>query len=139
MTDIRQEITEVVLRYASGIDTRDWALLRTCFTDDCVTDYGGVGAWKSGDEITEFMRQTHEPCGYTLHRISNVVASASGDRAATARSYVDAIIMMDDNTHGAHAVGFYEDEFVRADDGWKIARRRFTSVFLEMIESAGTL
>ena len=136
MADINQAVTDVLVRYASGIDRRDWELLRSCFTDDCVADYGEIGAWSSGDEITEWMRQTHEPCGYTLHRITNVAVSANGDRAAAARSYVDAIVMMGDNIHGAHAVGFYVDEFVNTDDGWKFSRRHFTTVFVEMIESA---
>ena len=135
MADIDQAVTEVLLRYASGIDTRDWTLLRSCFTDDCVADYGEIGAWNGADEITEWMRKTHEPCGYTLHRISNVVVTANGSDAATARSYVDAIVMMGDNKHGAHAVGFYDDEFVNRDGGWKLARRGFTTAFVEMIES----
>ena len=39
------------------------------------------------------------------------------------------IVLMDaENRGGVHAIGFYDDELVRADDGWRIARRRFTMV-----------
>ncbi len=38
--EVRQDIAEVLVRYATGIDRRDWALLRSCFTDDCEADYG---------------------------------------------------------------------------------------------------
>ncbi len=41
------------------------------FADDCEADYGSIGQWHSGDEITEWMRETHEPVGHTLHRITN--------------------------------------------------------------------
>jgi hypothetical protein len=36
-----------------------------------------------------------------------------------------------DNRAGVRAVGYYDDELVRTDDGWKIASRRFTMVFLQ--------
>lgn len=29
------EISQVLLRFTTGIDRRDWALFRTAFTDDC--------------------------------------------------------------------------------------------------------
>ena len=50
--DTRDAVTDVLVRYASGIDGRDWPLLRTCFTDDCDADYGDIGHWRGGDEIT---------------------------------------------------------------------------------------
>ena len=37
--DAEQDIAEVIVRYATGIDTRDWDLFRTCFTDDVQADY----------------------------------------------------------------------------------------------------
>lgn len=32
--DVKADITVVLLRYATAIDTNDWELFRTCFTDD---------------------------------------------------------------------------------------------------------
>ena len=48
----RQDVTDVLVRYATGIDQRDWALFRTCFTEDCVVDYGDIGLWHGVDEVT---------------------------------------------------------------------------------------
>ena len=36
--------------------------------------------------------------------------------------------MLADNNSGVNAAGFYDDEFVRTEQGWQIARRRFTQV-----------
>lgn len=132
--ETRREVDELLVRYATGIDTRDWALLRSCFTDDCEADYGDVGRWTSGDEITAWMRATHEPLGHTLHRISNVRVAADGDDV-TARSYVDAIVLGPGNVGGARACGYYDDVVVDTPDGWKIRRRRYTMVRVEAIES----
>ena len=49
----------MLVRYATGIDRRDWDLFRTCFTADCVVDYGDIGLWHGADEVTAWMDQTH--------------------------------------------------------------------------------
>jgi 3-phenylpropionate/cinnamic acid dioxygenase small subunit len=123
----RQDITDVLLRYATGIDRRDWPLFRTVFADDCELDYGEVGSWKGVDAVTEFMQQAHAMAGHTMHRLTNQVITVDGD-TAEARTYVDALIMLGDNTSGVNAAGFYDDELVRTDDGWRVARRHFTQV-----------
>lgn len=121
-------VSAVLVRYASGIDRRDWTLFRSCFTPDCAVDYGDIGVWQGVDEITTFMVEVHEHCGYTLHRISNVVAEPLPD-GARARSYVDAVIMDPDNRNGVRAIGFYDDRLVHSDrTGWLIANRLFTTV-----------
>ncbi|MFV8161526.1 nuclear transport factor 2 family protein [Mycobacterium sp. 134] len=123
----RLDIVDVLVRYATGIDRRDWPLFRTVFTDDCVLDYGQIGAWNGVDAVTEFMDQSHAMAGHTMHRLSNHAIAVDGD-AATARTYIDGLIMAQDNNSGVNAVGFYDDELVRTADGWRIARRVFTAV-----------
>jgi 3-phenylpropionate/cinnamic acid dioxygenase small subunit len=123
----RQDIADVLLRYATGIDRRDWPLFRTVFTDDCELDYGEIGSWQGVDAVTEFMQQAHAMAGHTMHRLTNQVITVDGDEAQ-ARTYIDALIMLGDNTSGVNAAGFYDDDIVRTGEGWRIARRRFTQV-----------
>jgi 3-phenylpropionate/cinnamic acid dioxygenase small subunit len=96
--DDRQDISDLLVRYATGIDRRDWPLFRTVFTDDCQLDYGEIGA-----------------------------ITLDGDNA-TARTYIDGLIMAGDNNSGVNAIGFYDDDVVRTPAGWRIARRRYTQV-----------
>lgn len=123
----RLDIIDVLVRYATGIDRRDWPLFRTVFTDDCVLDYGDIGKWNGVDAVTEFMDQSHAMAGHTMHRLSNYAIVVDGD-TATARTYIDGLIMAQDNSSGVNAVGFYDDELVRTAGGWRIARRRFSAV-----------
>jgi 3-phenylpropionate/cinnamic acid dioxygenase small subunit len=123
----REEIADVLVRYATGIDRRDWPLFRTVFTDDCELDYGEVGCWQGVDAVTEFMQQAHAMAGHTMHRLTNQVITVDGE-SAQARTYVDALIMLADSTSGVNAAGFYDDELVRTERGWQIARRRFIQV-----------
>ena len=126
MTD-REDISDLLVRYATGIDRRDWALFRTVFTDDCDLDYGEIGAWQGVDAVTEFMTQVHAPAGHTLHRLTNQAIAVDGDMAR-ACTYVDALILLGDGQSGVNGIGFYDDEMVRTAGGWRIARRRFTAV-----------
>jgi hypothetical protein len=73
------------------------------------------------------MEQAHAMAGHTMHRMSNQVITVDADKAA-ARTYVDAVILVGDNRSGVNAIGFYDDQIVRTNDGWHIARRRFTPV-----------
>lgn len=123
----RADITEVLLRYATGIDRRDWATFRTAFTEDCVLDYGEIGSFTGVDAVADFMDQSHAMAGHTMHRLSNIVITLDNDRA-TARTYVDGLILGPDNTSGVSAVGIYDDNLVRTERGWRIARRVFTAV-----------
>ena len=124
----RQDIADVLVRYATGIDRRDWPLFRTVFTDDCELDYGEVGSWNGVD--ADHRIHGAGACDGGPHHAS---VDQSGHHASTAtkpqsRTYVDALIMVGDNNSGVNAAGFYDDELVRDDDGWRIARRRFTQV-----------
>ena len=126
-TDAKQEIAEVLVRYATAIDRRDWRLFRTCFTTDVDADYGDIGTWDSADTLAEYMATTHAGMGHTLHRLSNLDISVD-DKAATARTYVDVILMSLDGQTGINAAGFYDDDLRQTDEGWRITRRRFTMV-----------
>jgi 3-phenylpropionate/cinnamic acid dioxygenase small subunit len=120
----REQIADVLIRYATGIDFKDWALLRTCWTEDVDVDYGEVGRYSGADAITALMEQLHDAMGPTYHRLTNFAIAVDGDRA-TARSYVHAVLQAvpDDAASWVEALGHYDDELVRTSDGWRIARR----------------
>ena len=129
---VRADVADVLVRYATGIDRRDWDLFRTCFTEECDADYGDIGSWHGVEALTTWMLETHAACGQTLHRISNQTVEPHED-GVRARCYVDAVIMGPDNAVGTQAMGYYDDVLVRRDDGWRIVRRQFTLVSVRPI------
>lgn len=126
MTD-RDEIFDLTVRYATAIDSQRYALLNEVFTDDAQLDYGVVGQWTGGAEVAEFMEAAHVGATHTMHRMTNQAVDIDGD-AATVRTYVDALILFE--AGGVNPVGYYDDHAVRTGDGWRIARRKYTSVRL---------
>jgi hypothetical protein len=86
-------ISDVQLRYATGADTRDWALYRSCFTDEIETDltsvFGGQPRRGSADKFVEAARRFLTGLEATQHMITNHVIAVRGDEA-TCVAYVQA-------------------------------------------------
>jgi len=118
-------VVEVLVRYATAIDTRDWDLLRSCFTDDVAADYGASGRWTDREGIVAFMEGAHAGFGPTNHMLTNFTVRIDGDRARARCSVHAVLAFAADPTAWIDTVGHYEDELVRTSDGWRIAVRTF--------------
>lgn len=130
----RDDVFDLTVRYATAIDSQQYSLLTTVFTEDAHVDYGVVGQWTGGAEVAQFMEAAHLGAAHTIHRMTNQAIAIDGD-AATIRTYVDALILMADGS-GANPVGYYDDHAVRRPDGWRIDRRTYTSVRLAAVTAA---
>ena len=140
MSNLREDqaqITDVLNRYATGIDRRDWDLFRTCWTPDVVADYGEIGVFTGVDALTDFMFASHDAMGPTHHRLTNFVIDVDGDRAEV-RCYVHAVLIAvpGDSTSWIDALGHYDDIFVRTADGWQISHRAVQ--LARVMSAAGT-
>ena len=71
----RAEISDVQLRYATGLDSRDWPLFRSIFADEIETDFssvfGGEPRKVSADRWTEAARRSVGGLAATQHMITN--------------------------------------------------------------------
>ena len=55
--DVRQDVADVLVRYATGIDRRDWdAVPRPASPRTARPTTASIGVWHGADEITEWMR-----------------------------------------------------------------------------------
>lgn len=118
--ETRFEILDLMHRYATAIDIRDWELFQSAFTDDALVDFG-FAQWTGSEAFTVFMREAHDPAGRTLHRMSNTVIT--GVDPVTVRTYGDAVVLHADNVTGTIANAWYDDEVVRTGNGLQIRRR----------------
>ena len=119
-------IREVCTRYATALDSRDWDLLRTCFTKDAVTVYDGIGECSGYDAIEELCRQALAPLTRTQHLLGNFSSDVKGD-SATAQCYLQAQHVREGTEGGETYIiaGRYTDRLTRSPDGdWQIHWRR---------------
>ena len=132
----RAAISEVQLRYATGVDTRDWPLFRSGFTDEIETEsssaVGSPPQCIKADDWVERVRRTINGMEATQHMITNEVITLNGDEA-TCVAYVQARHHLPNETGGSDQVmyGYYTNRFVRTAAGWKIRARKLTVLWNE--------
>ena len=70
----RAEIQDVIVRYGWAIDTKDWALLDTCFTDDAHVDYSSNPGGKVGPyrQVRGWLEKVMSAFPVTQHLMANI-------------------------------------------------------------------
>lgn len=128
----RWGVLDVVTRYFTAIDRRDFALLRDVFTEDVEAVYEGVQVAGGVEALIAFVTGQSEirlpvdvvDLQLSMHFLGNHVAEIDGD-VARAESYCLAHLVDRPaagprmRTRGLR----YLDELVRTPLGWRIAKR----------------
>jgi hypothetical protein len=131
----RAEIRDVIVRYGWAIDTKDWALLDTCFTADAEVDYSSNPGGKKGPyrQVRSWLEKMLSAFPVTQHLMSNIDVQLDGDRAV-ARTMVtnpQGAATSAGPLHFFYVGGRYYDAFVRTPEGWRIAKRVETTLWFE--------
>jgi 3-phenylpropionate/cinnamic acid dioxygenase small subunit len=117
----RLEINDLLTRYAHSVDSKDWALYRSVFTDDAFIDYESAGGIKGDREaVADWLEKTMAGFPMTQHLISNIDVKIDGDRAAVRAMFYNPMGMPSGKTFWCG--GFYNHSLVRTADGWKSER-----------------
>jgi len=121
----RIEIDDLLTRYATALDAKDWDLFSTCFTPDAFIDYTGAGGIKGKfPEVRDWLAQVMAGFPMTQHLVTNRAVTVSGD-TATCRSCLFNPMGITDGDGLAVFLegGYYRDKLVRTAAGWRIAER----------------
>lgn len=118
----RAAIRNVMIRYARGLDRRDFDLVRSCFTDDAYADYRGRVS--SGlDNIIESLSRIDRFQG-TTHFMGDQLIDIQGDTAEVETYAIDYLLYTLEGTQYLSTGGLrYEDKFVRQDGKWLVRHR----------------
>jgi 3-phenylpropionate/cinnamic acid dioxygenase small subunit len=122
----REEIEELLYRYARMVDRREWELMDRVFAQDATIDYTSTGGRKGPyRETLAWLDRALAAWPSNLHFITNLSVEIEGDRARS-RCYFLAP-MARPRPDGSQEVitnaGTYEDRLVRTAAGWRIAER----------------
>jgi len=121
----RAHIRDVILRYARGIDRRDWALVAACFVPGARVDYVFVPAAPIEDVIPA-IRTALARFASTMHTMANQVIDFNGD-GADSETYAVCYHRIETPAPQLFTVGMkYFDNLVRYGDEWRIGQRRIT-------------
>jgi ketosteroid isomerase-like protein len=129
----RAAILDVVIAYATALDTRDWEALAGLFTEDARWEYRASGEQVHGAQaIAARIRPALEHLDATQHFNGNHVIAVHGDEAEHTCYY-----------HAQHVrrglpdgelylgAGRYEDHLHRTPAGWRLTDRVLISIWGE--------
>jgi len=123
-------IRRLVVRYARGIDRRDWDLVRSCFADDAFID---GSRWSLPiDEYFPQLRTGVERFPSTMHFLGNQLVDIDEDgQAGHIETYAIAHHWRGDPAGAAHPENLvmgvrYQDDVRQAAQGWAVVRRSVT-------------
>lgn len=122
------DIKEVLYRYSIMVDRRRWELIPEVFTEDATIDYTSVGSGgKEGParSMLEWLDKSLEPWPMNLHLISNEIIEIAGDTAKSTCCFNAPMgrKKQDGSSFFLTNAGYYEDELVRTEAGWRIRKR----------------
>jgi ketosteroid isomerase-like protein len=129
-----EEIRQLKYRYLRAVDTKDWDLLASTFTQDGVADYGTPAMGKplvltGRDAIVGFMRDNLGPGIITVHAAGQPEITLDGDTATGMWCFQDTVIAAEHKVV-IQGAAFYEDTYRRDTDGtWRISRTGYQRTY----------
>jgi ketosteroid isomerase-like protein len=123
------EIARLLYRYARAVDTKDWELYRSVFTDDAHIDYSSAGAVVGGrDEVVDWFAANFGVIAWSMHYITNIESDITGD-TATVRAMFYNPMQLPGMSEQSYCGGYYHHELVRTQDGWRSRNLREENVW----------
>lgn len=118
----RRQLAELVVRYATALDRRDWKLLESCFSADATGLYGQLEL-DGRDAIVTHLREALADVDEVQHYVANQRFRVDGDEVI-GDSYLYAYHGWKAEPGRAfHIRGGYRDRIRREPEGWRIVHR----------------
>ncbi len=122
LTADRIALQDVMLRYAAGVDERDFDLYRSCFADHVEVVGFGEQTVHGADAWLAFVKAALEQYGPTQHMLGPQLATVDGD-SARARTDVQALHYFKQPEGGTLTLwATYKSDLQRIDSEWRITR-----------------
>ncbi len=113
-------IENLLTRYCRAVDSSDWELYRSLFTDDAHVDYSAAGlVVGTVDDAVEFLGPVQAGMSVCMHYVTNVEAAIEGDVARVIAMWFNVVTFP-----GSEDVRFFHgrwhEDLVRTENGWRI-------------------
>ncbi|CAN5154114.1 nuclear transport factor 2 family protein [soil metagenome] len=135
----RMEIQQLLVDYSTAIDNRRFDDLDAVFTADAYIDYRAMGGIDGHfPEVKAWLAEVLPNFPAYSHMLGNLSITFAGDTAEpqTAKSRVICFnpMVLDPEAKQIMFCGlWYDDEFIRTADGWRMTRRVETKCFDKIV------
>ena len=121
---------DLLTRYATAVDRRDWEQYRSIFTADAEIDYTSAGGIAGTDaEVVELLSTSLEMFEMTQHLVSNIDLEVNGESATVTAMFNNPMRLPGGDTW--FTGGWYHHDLVRTPDGWRSRRLREESAWFD--------
>jgi hypothetical protein len=134
----RLEIQQLLVDYSTAIDQRRFDDLDKVFTEDAYIDYTALGGIEGRfPEVKKWLSEVLPNFPVYAHMLGNFSVRIDGDAASSRVICFNPMVLGGDPDKRVDEVLFcglwYDDEFVRTPQGWRMTRRVETKVFQKVM------
>ncbi|MCV6985662.1 nuclear transport factor 2 family protein [Mycobacterium shinjukuense] len=134
----RLEIQQLLVDYSTAIDQRRFDDLDKVFTPDAYIDYRALGGIDGRyPEVKRWLSVVLPSFPAYAHMLGNFSVRVDGDTASSRVLCFNPMVLAGDPPAGQQRVLFcglwYDDEFMRTPEGWRMTRRVETKCFQKVM------
>ena len=120
----RFEIQQLLIDYSTAIDSRRFDDLDRVFTADAYIDYRAMGGVDGRyPEVKAWLAQVLPNFPAYAHMLGNFDVKLHGDTATSRTLCFNPMVLGGDEQQVLFCGLWYDDEFVRTGDGWRMTKR----------------
>ncbi|WP_099025401.1 nuclear transport factor 2 family protein [Mycolicibacterium palauense] len=134
----RLEIQQLLVDYSTAIDQRRFDDLDRVFTPDAYIDYRAMGGIDGRyPEVKAWLAEVLPNFPAYSHMLGNLSVVIDGDTASSRVICFNPMVLDSENGQADKQVLFcglwYDDEFIRTPDGWRMTSRVETKCFDKLV------
>ena len=127
----RLQVEDVILKYASSIDFKDYPALRSTLADDVVAQYGPATPIEGGDTLVSWIEEMGADRLWQHHLLNVYHVDVDGDVARALVYHTSHSASESEPDDVLVIVARYKDTLRRVDGSWKIADKRMELCWME--------
>jgi len=130
----RFEIQQLLIDYSTAIDTRQFDDLDHVFTADAYIDYRAMGGIDGRfPEVKAWLAQVLPNFRAYAHMLGNFDVRIDGDTASSRTICFNPMVLGGEQNQILYCGLWYNDEFIRTAEGWRMSRRVETKCFDKVV------
>ncbi|WP_135453620.1 nuclear transport factor 2 family protein [Mycobacterium sp. DL99] len=130
----RLEIQQLLIDYSTAIDRRLFDDLDAVFTSDAYIDYRAMGGIDGQfPEVKAWLAEVLPNFPAYAHMLGNFDVRIDGGKASSRTICFNPMVLPGLEQQVLFCGLWYEDEFVRTADGWRMSRRVETKCFDKVV------
>jgi len=130
----RLEIQQLLVDYSTAIDQRRFDDLDEVFTPEAYIDYRAMGGIDGHyPEVKAWLAEVLPNFPAYSHMLGNLSIKFDGDTASSRVICFNPMVLDPDQKQILFCGLWYDDEFIRTPDGWRLTRRVETKCFDKIV------